>query len=158
MALAVCRLEAEEYEQVKLKQVQKGTLEFIHKKKTVAFPISLSMKVFDDKGTEFDPIEGMQFLARGNILDIKTDTDSKTGKESVVEVRFVSGKVLKRQTSKDVDLKPSPDFKDNPILVNLPQGEEGRYYQSARVGDFVEYRSETATAIAPRSSKWETIS
>jgi hypothetical protein len=111
LSVLACPLEGKDYEQAKFKKAGKGTLEFVHGNDALKLPISLSLKVFDDQGTEFDPIEGTKFLIAGNVLDIKTDTDATTGKESIVEVHFVSGKVAKLGSSKKVDLHPSPDFK-----------------------------------------------
>ena len=141
LAVLTCRLEAKDYEEVELRRVARGTIEFVHDGKTVRLPISLSLKIYDDEGAAFDPIEGTKFLVAGNVLNIKTETDSATRKESILEIRFVSGKVAGLRKAKAVDLKPSPDFDGKLIDVYPTSPELDRYFRSAHVGDFVEYKN-----------------
>ncbi|HEV3146466.1 MAG TPA: hypothetical protein VGZ47_21445 [Gemmataceae bacterium] len=139
---------ADDYQGAKIVSVSKGQVEFQDKDgKTQKLPISLSLKIFDDKGEKQDAITGTRFLLKDNIVDIKTENakDPKNKKrmiESIVEIKFVSGMVGELpKTGKNIDLKPDPNFKDK--VIEFPQGDPvwQEYIKKAKVGDFAEYKS-----------------
>jgi len=135
--------QAEDYPGVKIDSVAKGQITFINKDGgQEKHPISPDLKIFNDKGEEQERITGMRFLARDNVVDIKTKRDKQAKKEVIVEIKFVSGKVAELpKTGKVVDLKPDPNFKG--IVAESRTGDPvwQAYIGTAKVGDFTEYKS-----------------
>jgi hypothetical protein len=134
-------VQAEDFAGAKLVSVARGSIAFEHEGKNYKLGVALSLKIMDDKGELQDPITGTRFLAPGNIVDIKTETDKKTKKRQIVEIKFVSGTVGDLpKTPEKPDLRPDPNYKGTPI-----EGGETRdpywqrYLPTAKVGDFIEY-------------------
>ncbi|HLW65315.1 MAG TPA: hypothetical protein VKS79_08350 [Gemmataceae bacterium] len=151
---------ADDYPGSKIVTVAKGEIVFEDKDgNSQKKPVSLSLKIFDDKGEQQDAVTGTRFLAKGNIVDVKTDymKDPKNAKkkiEAIVEIKFVSGKVAELpKTGSNVDLKPDPNFKDK--VIEFSQGDPvwQEYIKKAKVGDFAEYKS----GKNPEPGRYETL-
>jgi len=132
---------AEDYPGAKIVDVAKGQITFEHEGKEQKFQIATSLKIIDDKGETQDPVTGTRFLAKGNIVDIKTKADRRK-KEMIVEIKYVSGTVGELpKTPKNANLKPDPDFNGKAIEALPPDAYWAKYLPTAKVGDFVEYKS-----------------
>ena len=133
---------ADDFAGAKIVDVAKGQITFEHEGKEQKLAIALSLKIIDDKGETHDPITGTRFLVKGNIVDIKTKADKRTKKETIVEIKFVSGTVGELpKAPKNANLKPDPDYKGNAIEALPPDAYWAKYLPTAKVGDFVEYKS-----------------
>jgi len=134
---------AEDYQGVKIVSVGKGQMVFEDKDgKPTNLYFSPALKIIDDKGEQQDPITGVRFLAKDNVIDIKTMVDKKQKREFVVEIKFVSGKVAELpKTGAKVDLKPDPNFKGKPTEIQSGDPVWNAYIKAAKVGDFTEYKS-----------------
>lgn len=136
----------DEYQGAEVVSLSRGNVVFKYKGKTERAPVGLSLKIFDDKGEVHDSVTGtVRFLLPGNVVDIKTDKDKKTGKQQIVEIRFVSGKVGELPKAKaggeGINLLPNPDFKGNVFGGDGVKSDPYwiRYIGTARVGDFIEF-------------------
>jgi len=132
---------AEDYAGSKIVDVGRGLIVFEHDGQKENLYYSPTMKIIDAKGMEHDTITGVRFLAKDNIVDIKTMYDKKQKKEFVVEIKFVSGKVAELpKVGANVNLKPDPNFKG--LVGEFPTGDAQwqAYIQSAKVGDFTEFK------------------
>jgi hypothetical protein len=131
---------ADEYAGAKLVSVGKGMIEFEKDGKKFKLPVSVSLKILDDKGETQDTITGVRFLAPGNVVDVKTTTDSKTKKDSIVQIKFVSGTVGELpKAPKNANLNPDPNFNGTIPEALPPNPYWEKYLPTAKVGDFVEY-------------------
>ena len=134
---------AEEYQGAKITSMGRGKIAFESGGQEFTLPVSLSLKVFDKEGKEHDPVTGTRFLAPGNIVNIKTKTSTRGSarEAAIVEIHFVSGKVVELpRTKAGADVKPDPNYKGIVLENNVREKDWNVYYARAKVGDFIEYR------------------
>jgi hypothetical protein len=97
----------------------------------VTYPVGLNLVAFDLEGKEYAGPFAARLLAPDNVL--KFGIGNVLGKESIVELRLVRGTVAELKPQKP---EPSSIVFDGTIR---PADWE-RYYKTAQVGDYVEYR------------------